>query len=124
MKVKHFKLFIYQLLLLTTCQLSPKLVNGIIKSDGDKIPKISWNKTDGAIRTGGSRGKVQHVEGGVEELVAGAHRKKDGTRGVVDAHDGVLRHVNELVARLALEKSSGDETEMSGDDNVGKLSTF
>ena len=52
---------------------------------------------------------MEKVEGGVEELVAGAHGEEDGARGVVKVHDGVAAGVHELVARSALkiQKVSG-----------------
>ena len=50
----------------------------------------------------GSGGEVEEVEGGVEELVAGAHGEEDGAGGVVEVHDGVAADVDELVARSAL----------------------
>ena len=45
---------------------------------------------------------MEEVEGGVEELVAGAHSEEDWARGVVQVHDGVAAGIHELVARSAL----------------------
>ena len=47
---------------------------------------------------------MEQVEGGVEELIAGAHGEEDGAGGVVEVHDGVPAGVHELVARPALKR--------------------
>jgi hypothetical protein len=49
---------------------------------------------------------MEQVEGGVEELVASAHAEENRTGGVVDTHDGVAGHVDELVARLSLQQGA------------------
>jgi hypothetical protein len=48
-------------------------------------------------------GKVQKIEGCVERLVASTHEEQHGLGSVVQTHDWVLGHVNELVARLPLQ---------------------
>ena len=45
---------------------------------------------------------MEEVEGGVEDLVAGAHAEEDGAGGVVDVHDRVLAGVEKLVRGTAL----------------------
>ena len=48
---------------------------------------------------------MEQVEGGVEELIAGAHGEEDGAGGVVEVHDGVPAGVHELMAGPTLIKS-------------------
>jgi len=58
---------------------------------------------------------VEEVEGGVEELVAGAHSEEDWARGVVQVHDGVAAGIHELVARSALHEGSVEVDPVAAD---------
>jgi hypothetical protein len=53
--------------------------------------------------TNGARCEVEKVESGVEELVEETHEAQHGPVGVVDVHDRVLVHIDELVGCFALQ---------------------
>jgi hypothetical protein len=53
--------------------------------------------------TNGARCEVEKVESGVEELVEETHEAQHCPVGVVDVHDRVLVHVDELVGCFALQ---------------------
>ena len=64
---------------------------------------------------------MQKVEGGVEDLVAGAHSEENRPGGVVQVHDGVAGGVHELVARAALKKRSKFGKCILGNDDMAFL---
>lgn len=55
-----------------------------------------------------------HIHCSIEHFISGAHRKQRGSIRVVQMHDPILRHIDELVAGLSLQSCCMQVDPMAG----------